>query len=286
MLNVLGVTYTKLLNSELDCLKISNSFCEATISFQGAQILEFNSKSKNKPLLWLSDLNPYSVGKAIRGGIPLCFPWFGASKQNSDFPSHGFARNLVWNLIDISVDEMGHHVVFELNDSCDTRKYWDFAFNLQMKIHCGEQLELELILTNFDQIDLECEFVWHSYFSAITKIAQVHGLAHVEYIDQLDGNTLKIQKDQQILFTQEEDRIYPKTVGQFVLLQNKTDQIQINSSATSAVIWNPWIDKAKRLSDVRDDAWQEFVCIESGQIGSEKLKLRSGEKIHYHLKIN
>lgn len=286
MMNVSGVTFAKLLNSELDCLKISNPFCEATISFQGAQVLEFFSKTQNKSLLWLSDLNNYSAGKAIRGGIPLCFPWFGASKENKDFPAHGFARNLIWSLLDITVDAMGHHIVFELNDRAETRQYWDFAFSLQMKIHFGEQLELELTLTNQDQVELECEFVWHSYFPAMTKTAQIHGLVQTEYIDQLDGNILKIQQDQQILFTQEEDRIYPQTAGKFVLEQNVNQRIFIESTAQSAVIWNPWIEKAKRLSDVRDDAWQDFVCLETGQIGSEKLQLRSDEKIHYHFKIN
>ncbi|MCY6413406.1 D-hexose-6-phosphate mutarotase [Acinetobacter sp. VNH17] len=279
------MTLVKLAHSELDCLKISNSFCEAVISFQGAQILEFFSKQQNKPLLWLSDLNSYALGKAIRGGIPLCFPWFGAHQQNTDYPSHGFARNFLWNLIDISADEKGHHITFELNDSVETRKYWNFAFSLQMSIVCGEQLQLELKLSNRDQVDIECDFVWHSYFPANTKIAQIIGLDQTEYIDQLDGNSLKMQENQQISFTQELDRIYPKTAGRFELLQNQYDSIYIQSNATSTVIWNPWIEKSARLQDVQNDAWQDFVCIECGQIGTEKVKIKSGEAVQYQLEI-
>jgi len=285
MNNVSGVTFSKLPKSELDCLKISNSFCDAIISFQGAQILEFFSKVKGKPLLWVSDLNLYSSGKAIRGGIPVCFPWFGASTENKDFPSHGFARNLVWRLLEVSVDERGHHVVFELNDNHDTRKYWNFAFSLQMTIHCGQQLQLELKLVNRDKVEIECDFVWHSYFSANTKIAQVQGLVKMEYIDQLDGNKLKIQKNQKIVFAQEEDRIYSKGVGQLELLQNGLECIRIKTNAMSTVIWNPWVDKSIRLHDVRNDSWQNFVCIECGQIGTEKIKLKSTESAYYYLYI-
>ena len=176
---------------ETKILQIHNHNCEAEISLQGAQVLKFFSKKLNKDLLWLSDLNQYQSGKAIRGGIPLCFPWFGGHVTDKSFPSHGFARNSVWTLLETLEDEIGHHLRFELKDSAATRQYWNYAFKLEMLIHCGETLKLELKLQNLDDKALEFSFAWHSYFPVNTQQAQVMGLQYCNYIDQLDGNQIK-----------------------------------------------------------------------------------------------
>ena len=253
---------------ETKILQIHNHNCEAEISLQGAQVLKFFSKKLNKDLLWLSDLNQYQSGKAIRGGIPLCFPWFGTHPTDANLPAHGFARNSIWQLKDITEDTAGHHLRFELTDSEATRQYWNYAFRLEMLIHCGEQLHLEFKLHNRDQQAFEFSFAWHSYFPTETQSTKVKGLRGLDYIDQLDENCQKTQFDEWIEFTAETDRIYPITSGQFVIQQQGKDHIYIQSSAKSAVIWNPWIEKAKRLGDVRDDAWKGFICVETGQIAS------------------
>ena len=286
MQQVKGISYQKLADFGLQSIHISNDFCEAEIALQGGQILKFFSKTQQKDLLWLSELNTYNVGKAIRGGIPLCFPWFGTHAKHSDYPSHGFARNLVWTCETISQDESGHHLILSLTDNEMTRKYWDFAFRLNMHIHCGEQLKLEMHLSNLDHECFEYGFAWHSYFPAQTKIAQIYGLENENYIDQLNGNSLQIQKDEEISFHAELDRIYPETRGNFILKQNEHDSISIQSSAKSAVIWNPWIEKSARLTDVHDDAWQDFVCIECGQIATQMRQLNAGESVCYQLLIH
>lgn len=275
----------KLKNSKLDAIQISNPFCEALISLQGGQVLQFFSKTQNKPLLWLSELAKFETGKAIRGGIPLCFPWFGTHPTDANVHAHGFARNSLWSVVKIEEHEVGHGVVLGLSDSLETRKYWDYAFKLQVHIHCGETLKLEFKLTNLDPKPFDFSFAWHSYFPAQTQFAQVLGLQGTEYIDQLDHNTLKKQEDLKVSFDAELDRIYLNTAGQCVIQQDAHDQIQIQSTAKSTVVWNPWIEKAKRLNDVKDDAWQDFICVECGQIGSEKVNIKSGNSIEYELCI-
>lgn len=275
----------KLENSELDAIQISNPFCEALISLQGGQVLQFFSKTQNKPLLWLSDLAKFETGKAIRGGIPLCFPWFGGHPTDANLPAHGFARNSVWSLINIEENEAGHEVVLELSDRVESRKLWNYAFKLQMHIHCAKELKLEFKLSNLDSKAFEFTFAWHSYFPVQTQNAQVLGLQGTEYIDQLDDNAIKIQNDAAIIFNAELDRIYPKTTGQFVIQQSEHEHIQIQSTAKSAVVWNPWIEKAARLNDVDNDAWQDFICVETGQISSESVTLASGESVAYALII-
>ncbi|MEK5771221.1 D-hexose-6-phosphate mutarotase [Acinetobacter variabilis] len=271
---------------EAEILHIRNDYCEAEISLQGAQVLKFFSKKLNKDLLWLSELNQYQQGKAIRGGIPLCFPWFGGHPTDANLPAHGFARNKVWQLKDITEEVTGHHVLLELTDSEATHRYWDYAFKLEMLIHCGEQLQLEFKLNNLDERSFEFTFAWHSYFPVETQIAQVKSLQGLSYIDQLDQNQQKVQKEDSIGFTSELDRIYPETSGKFTLFQNHSEQINIQSTAKSAVIWNPWIEKAKRLGDMHDDAWREFICVETGQIATQKVQLAAGQSISYQLRIS
>ncbi|SEM09430.1 glucose-6-phosphate 1-epimerase [Acinetobacter sp. DSM 11652] len=275
----------KLENSELEAIQISNLFCEALISLHGAQVLKFHSKKCNKDLLWLSDLAKFETGKAIRGGIPLCFPWFGGHPTDANLPAHGFARNSLWQLKDITEDTAGHHVLIELTDTAATRQLWNYAFKLQMLIHCGEELKLEFKLQNLDQHAFEFTFAWHSYFPVVTQHASVLGLQDTHYIDQLDENKVKTQTSQGIEFTAETDRVYPKTSGKFIIQQNGENHIQIQSTAKSAVVWNPWIKKAERLADVANDAWQEFICVETGQIASEKVSLDAGETVQYQLSI-
>lgn len=287
MLNIEGLTLENLGEDSLQALRVENEFCSALIALQGAQILAFHQKQEQseKALLWCSELNSYQQGKAIRGGIPLCFPWFGANSIHAEYPSHGFARNLIWQWVSAEADESGHQLVFELRDTADTRKYWDFAFCLQMKIHCGAELQLELNLVNLDQQDFEFGFAWHSYFPTQITTTKILGLAGETYIDQLEQNRIKQQQDESIQFAAETDRIYPVTQGKFVLQQNNHDKIVIQSNAKSTVIWNPWVEKAARLNDVRDDAWQDFVCIECGQVANQTRQLKSGEQIKYQMKI-
>lgn len=279
------MTLVHIKHNSIPLLRIENDYCRAVVSLHGAQVLQFYSKTQNKDLLWLSKIAQYETGKAIRGGVPLCFPWFGGHPTDSTLPAHGFARNTVWQLKNISQDSLGDHILLELTDSQATRQLWDYAFKLEMLIHCGEQLQLEFILNNLDSQDFEFTFAWHSYFNANIEQTSILGLENTTYIDQLDGNQVKIQTEKAIEFLKELDRIYPKTSSQFILKQNARESIHIQSSATSAVIWNPWIKKTKRLVDVEDSAWKDFVCVETGQIASESVELLSGENVAYQLSI-
>lgn len=286
---VSGITIEALGEHGLKALRISNSFCDALIALQGAQILEFKVKHKShtQALLWLSELNTYQPAKAIRGGIPLCFPWFGAHSEEELYPSHGFARNLEWMLADVIYKpESGHQVIFELSDHAATRTYWDAAFRLQMKIECGVQLRLSLSLANIDQKQISYGFAWHSYFPVKIDEAAVYGLHGEEFIDQLDQHRHKIQHDEAIHFFEEIDRIYPLTQGSFNLKADTTTTLLIKSNARSAVIWNPWIEKTARLADLKPESWQEFVCIESGQIASQQQYLEAGQSVKYILEIS
>lgn len=285
MQSIQSVRVEKLQDSALDVINIRNQFCEALISLQGGQILKFFSKKQNKDLLWLSECNDYQQEKAIRGGIPFCFPWFANHPTASTYPSHGFARNLLWKCLEIREDEMGHHLVLELKDNLQTRQYWDYAFVLHMTIHCGAELKLEMKLMNLDTQSFQFTFAWHSYFSIQTQMAQIHGLAQENYIDKVNQNVVKTQREDVITFNTEVDYIYPKTKGNFCLMDHQEHSIKIESNAKSAVVWNPWIEKSEKLKDIKNDDWQHFVCLECGQLDSEIIELCAGDHIQFDLKI-
>ncbi|OEY98154.1 D-hexose-6-phosphate mutarotase [Acinetobacter qingfengensis] len=273
-----------------DLINVDNAFCQAQIACQGAQVLYYRQKNpqlkSRTELLWLSEKNQFNGQKAIRGGIPLCFPWFGAHPQQKSYPAHGFARNLIWHLQQITFDEQtGHTLQFILKDDAYTRQYWDYAFELQMTIFCGTTLEIALEVKNLDQKPFDFTFAWHSYFS-ITHIQniQISGFEHTQFIDQLLPETKFFQENHVINISQETDRIYPVACGQYQILDQDT-VITIDSlQAKSSVVWNPWIEKTKRLNDVAEDAWQKFVCVECGQIG-QPIILPVGQSQTFYLTL-
>lgn len=282
-----GVTYH--VKNELEVIEIDNQFCNAIISLQGAQILEFKSKKmiNSKDLLWVSSLNTYQQGKAIRGGIPFCFPWFGGHKIHHDYPAHGFARYLPWQLIDvIYAEKKGHELVFQLKDTAHTRHLWNHSFQLQMKICCQDKLTLHFEIINTGDIEFEYEFVWHSYFPVDIYHAKIKGLHQTAYIDQLKHMQDDVQTEEYIEIEKEMDRIYPKTKGVFKISSGQMPTIYVKSNAKSAVVWNPWLTKAQRLADVGDQAWQDFVCLESGQIKDASMKLAPNASATYELIIS
>lgn len=283
-----GLKASVLPHSNIEVIEVDNPLCYAVISLQGAQVLKFQKKENTVPqdLLWLSDLNQYQSGKAIRGGIPLCFPWFGGHKTQKNNPSHGFARCLPWQISDVSYAEhTGHELIFKLEDTTYTRSIWNHSFLLQMKISCKDQLTLHFEVVNTGDTDFEYEFAWHSYFPADIHSAKVKGLFDHQYIDQLQDMKICLQTEQDIEFTSEVDRIYPKTHGKFEIQSDQQGPVCLKSNASSAVVWNPWVAKAQRLVDVAD-AWQNFLCVESGQIKSASVKLAPSRSAYYELVIS
>lgn len=284
-----GVKSYFLQGSKLEVIAVENEFCEAVIALQGAQVLEFKTKKgKNtRNLLWLSNLNEYQLGTAIRGGIPLCFPWFGGHATELSFPSHGFARNSLWQLNEIvKSKEDGHILTFQLEDSNETRRLWNYPFLLQMVIHCSDKLQLTFKLTNTGSVPFHYHFAWHSYFPVDIETASIYGLQNTTYIDQLKQMQKYEQTDDAIRIQSEVDRIYPHTKGSFEIHSQQQSPIYIQSSAKSTVVWNPWINKTQRLKDIENDAWRYFVCLESGQIHNNIPALISGETMSYMLTIS
>lgn len=235
-------------------LKSKNS--SAKIALNGAQLFEYMLNGKN--LLWVAKEAIYEDGISIRGGIPICWPWFGFNKENTSLPQHGFARNELWSIVDLKEYE----AILKLEPTVSTKRVWNYAFELLLKINIQDNLTLELKTTNKDTKAFKITQALHTYFK-ISNIANVEilGLEQKPYLDALTWK--KATQVGAIHFNGELDRVY-QNIDKEILLLDKNQKISIkNSGSSSCVVWNPWIEKSSRLSQMSTDEYKEMLCIES-----------------------
>jgi len=218
-------------------------------------------------------------GLAIRGGVPICFPWFGNNAANPAAPAHGFVRTKTWGLQSVEhVDDDVAVSVFTVSTD-DTRKWWPFDFHLVCRATFGEQLKLELIVTNTGSAPFSFEEALHAYFAiGDVQAAAVRGLDGTRYIDKVDHFTEKTQSGD-IRISSETDRIYVNTQHDLDLIDpalSRPATIRKQNSATT-VVWNPWADKAAAMSDLGPGQWKKFLCVETANIGASSVHLGPGE---------
>lgn len=244
----------------LDYIEVNNSSASAKIALQGAHIFQY-ARNGEKPILWLSEVSNFEKGKAIRGGVPICWPSFGMN--NPSLPQHGFARTAEFkHLSTQEIDASTTVVTLKLTHSKESLKLWPYKFELLFKVSISDKLTMELTTKNLDEKTFKITQALHTYFD-ISHIsdARVRGLDTKPYLDALTNKQLVQSGD--VLFEEEVDRVYQEVEEQILLVdKNRTIHIE-NEGSSSVVIWNPWIEKGKRMSAMRDDAYNDFVCIES-----------------------
>lgn len=264
-------------------VKIDNGLATAAVYLHGAHITAFQPRG-SEPVLWMSPLAQFQADKAIRGGVPVIWPWFGPHATDSDKPQHGFARTAEWRVgATEALADGSTQLQLVLNDTSVTRALWPHVFSLSLLVTVGEELNIELTCCNTGEQAFTVGAALHSYF-AIGDINQVSvdGLQGCEYIDQLDGDQIKLQ-DEALRISQEVDRIYLDTEATCVIHDERDDaqlsrQIQIKKTGSrSTVVWNPWAEKAKAMGDFSDDGYQQMLCIETANAGDDVRLLLPGE---------
>lgn len=265
---------------DLPLITIRNSAAEATVAIQGAHVLSFQPRDQ-QPVLWVSQHARFEPGKAIRGGIPLVFPWFGRHPSDPSRPQHGFARTMLWEVLGTSAGAEGTtQVRLGLRDTMQTRELWPQAFELEYVITVGSTLEAELIVRNTDEVAFTWSGALHSYFTVgdVRRIA-ITGLDGATYIDQVDGMQRKTQHGA-VTFDREVDRIYLDTDATCAIHDPVLGrQIYVaKRGSRSTVVWNPWIDKARAMSDYGDDEYPGMVCVETANAADDAVTLAPGEE--------
>ena len=273
---------------ELACWRVRHGDGELLISQQGAQILSYR-RAGQPPLIWLSEQAAYRHGQGVRGGVPICWPWFGDLKRNPtavqalapDLDSaafHGGVRSLDWQLIDSHVASDGISLTFNGPRPDANNPAWPAELSVSLEIRLDQQLHIHLRSHNRGSQALTFSQALHSYF-AVSDIRQVEveGLAGCRYIETLDDWQPREQVGA-LGFSGETDRIYLGLPSRLSLIDPGWQRrINLHSHrSASAVLWNPWVDKSQRLSDFADDAWQRMLCIETANVWDDCVQLAPG----------
>ncbi len=270
----------------LEAVRAENSHGSLLVFRQGAQLVDWVPTGK-PPVLWLSKQSRFEAGVAIRGGVPICFPWFGANTTDSKLPAHGFARTRAFRYLGSSLVPGGTRLSFELTADDATRALWPFEFAACLHVNLGRELGLELAVENQDRRELDFEEALHTYFCVgDVRKASIEGLQGARYTDKVSGSSA-LEREPELSITAETDRVYQSSAACRLLDAAGGRQILVEKSGSaSTVIWNPWIDKARRLSDFGDDEYGGMLCIESANTGDGRIRLAPGESHRLQVTIS
>jgi glucose-6-phosphate 1-epimerase len=266
-------------NGGLSKVNITSPQAEGEMYLHGAHVTSWNPAG-GEELLFVSSQSRWEEGRAIRGGIPICFPWFGDKTDDSHAPAHGFVRTKAWQLE--SIVQSGDAVTVSMFTESDasTKRWWPADFRLVHRATFGSELSLELVLRNTGAKPLRFEEALHAYYRvADAEKARLRGLETVHYLDKADSNQEKTQHGE-IAIISETDRIYLDTTHAVELddpvLRRRIRVTKQNSLTT--VVWNPWVQKARALADLRDDEWTQMICIETSNVSVFSVDVAPGQQ--------
>ena len=251
---------------------------EVDIALKGGQVLAWRRGGED--LLWLSPMARLDDRKPVRGGIPVCWPWFGPHPKDAKRPAHGFARTADWQPVSSSATAGEASLTLVLSPAPEHERLWPHKASATLTVKLSGGLSVELRTRNEGQEPIEITQALHTYFR-VGEIARcaIDGLGGHDYIDKLDGNREKPQIGR-IIIDRELDRIYLGPAPLVTLHDTSHGRsIEVRSRGSrSTVVWNPWIDKAARLGDLGPDGWRRMLCIETANAGPDLRTLEPGSE--------
>lgn len=261
-------------------LVVRTAQAEAELYLQGAHVTHFQPRGQ-KPVLFMSGKSWFESGKPIRGGVPICFPWFGARQDGRSGPAHGFARLLEWELT--SAEQAGDGTVeigLRLVPTEATRAGWDGEFAAEYRVRVGATLGLELRVRNVGSNPMRVEEALHTYL-AVSDVKQVtiEGLAGTSYLNTVGTLRTETEGPAPIRITAETDRIYLDTQATCIAHDPGWQRRLVveKTGSNTSVVWNPWIAKAKAMPDFGDDEWPSMLCIETCNVRQNALTIAPGQ---------
>jgi len=260
--------------------RIANSHAQSSIALQGAHIMTFQPNGE-APLIWLSPAAKLAPGKSIRGGVPVCWPWFGAHATESSFPAHGFARTVLWQVTASEALPDGRtRITFELPQGAIPSAQWPHACRVRLVVTVGQTLEVELITENTGNAPFNIGEALHTYL-ALSDVGNVRitGLEDCVYLDKADEFRRKAQAGT-ITIASEVDRVYVNTEAD-CLIEDRGLKRHIRIAkrgSRSTVVWNPWIEKSVKMGDFGSDTgYRSMVCVESANAAENMVSVAPGK---------
>ncbi|MFA0482754.1 D-hexose-6-phosphate mutarotase [Vibrio sp. 10N.222.55.B11] len=240
-------------------VRVIHDKANAAISLFGGHVVSFQPQGQ-EDLIWMSQQAKFDGKTALRGGIPVCWPWFGRIAA----PAHGFARSSEWQLVEHRESEAGVIVSLGLKPSEETLAVWPHQFDARLNVEIGEQLKVTLDVKNTDSQPWTFSGALHTYLN----VADIHNTTTTgmgaEYIDSLQGSKI-CQGGDELVLTDTIDRVYTQPETQIFVADKKLDRTLTveNHGHNSAVLWNPWAEGAASMGDMQDDGYLTMMCVES-----------------------
>ena len=246
----------------LPVAQINTPLAQARVALQGGQVLDWQPCGE-APVLWVSKAALLQPGKGVRGGVPVCWPWFGPMEGQN---AHGFVRTRLWEIRETSLDA-DNNVVLRLGirDDAATRALWDWAFDLELRVTVGKTLTMALRTRNTGDQPFTITQALHSYFCVgDIRQATVQGLDGTEYLDKVSPFDT-VRQVGAVHFSGETDRVYINTTADCMIedpVLGRTLRVA-KTGSTSCVVWNPWTEKEKRLADMAPGEYTGMLCVET-----------------------
>jgi glucose-6-phosphate 1-epimerase len=260
-------------------VRITSAACVGQMYLHGAHITSWKPAGEEE-VLFVSSKTRWEDGHAIRGGIPVCFPWFAHKADDPQAPDHGFVRTKTWQLD--SIADVGDAITVSMSTESDeaTKKWWPAEFRLVLRATFGKELSVELVVTNRGRTSLRFEEALHAYFRVGNiEMTRARTPDALYYIDKTDSHRIKTQLGD-IMISSETDSVYLDTRDEIrledPLLQRHVCITKENSSTT--VVWNPWAQKAHSMSDLGADEWMQMICVEPSNVAGSAVDLAPGQQ--------
>ncbi|HEY6094615.1 MAG TPA: D-hexose-6-phosphate mutarotase [Gallionellaceae bacterium] len=259
--------------------EIHNAHAKASIALQGAHVMTYQPHEE-QPVIWLSKFAKFAPGKSIRGGVPICWPWFGPHATDAKLPGHGYARTVMWEVLESKgLPDGATFIRFGLVETDATRAQWPHPSSAQVEVTVGKNLRVDLVTQNKGSQPFVLGEALHTYFH-ISDVAQmtIRGLEDCEYLDKVGETARRTQKDG-IVIESEVDRVYVNTGADCVIEDRGLKRaIRIaKQGSQSTVVWNPWVEKADKMGDFGENGYRGMVCVESGNAFDNLVTVKPGE---------
>jgi glucose-6-phosphate 1-epimerase len=252
-------------------IEIQTPVSHATVALHGAQVLTW-APTDHPPVLYVSPKAKMTPGTPLRGGIPICWPWFGEHPEDSSKPAHGIARTRFWELVSGTLDGKLATLVFKLVPDQETKKLFPHDFELTATIRIADKLRVKLKMKNTGQEAYKVSCALHTYLSLgdIDRI-QLEGVKGSHYVDKLAEDDVPIYQEKNLQVKGEVDRVYQSMSSVLIRDLDRYRSVFVDKAGSrSTVIWNPWKEKSKTIKDLPDKAYKEFICVECANAGTDK----------------
>lgn len=257
--------------------ELSTATGTVAVARQGAQVLHWTPVGQ-APVVWLSPDARFQAGKSLRGGAPVCWPWFGAHPTDAGKPGHGFARNLDWRVLETTRLRDGVRLVMGFTPGAAQQALWPHQAELTLTVTLGEVLDLALVTRNTGSSSFDLTQALHTYFH-VGDIAQasVEGLDGCTYLDKVNGGD-RVRQAGPVVIDGEVDRVYLGCPAETAIVDAALGRrITVRTTGSSScVVWNPWREKGAAFGDMGTDGYRQMLCLETTNAGDDRVALAPG----------